>query len=621
MVYGPDRAAVPVVHTPLPADWSAEASARCMEKVTQKQLMQPLMSAAWASHTHFESPAISLLASRGHAPTELDWRALKHHVAYLYAMRKLGLTYYEAPEGDRNIRKTVGLRLYSDDGENQHLDGSGHWGWAAFLGDEDNGSGAVGAGSTKAKGVVGESVPINELMAAMFAVRVILILKYILEELSGATRDDIDTVETTVAGSAAPIPVAVSDAVVESVEHTDIGHLGDASRDVAAHMLALEKQKGPAVQVFGDNQGVVDNINHISHKSKGLRRVARVVSHLRSLVQHDIVKFLKVASVDQLADGMSKQINSPVQNANVLEKINGRHPDITAYVEDVHRIYNKRATGKRKAMEQVERDQYMDGDMENQAAGDGAGVFEMYAARQVRPEEKAAAIGTMQKSVGFLQWSRGMAEGFLATCGFTGTGGLGANEDGISEPLEGLTRKEYSSKKRGLGFQQGAQTNSNLFVRGTGTTGTGDSSHVDSGMGYSNGGSISDSGSASDMVLHKARIGGVLDAESERPAEIFLAERIRRALAKLTPEERLLFSCLRSEAFTDRLSRGEEVVTVTGGDVPVPSGNAANRSMQTNHHSSNAARAIGDGRSKSKKAQRNLKSRQNKKLATKGDCI
>jgi hypothetical protein len=75
-------------------------------------------------------------------------------------------------------------------------------------------------------------------------------------------------------------------------------------------MLALSEQKGPAIQVFGDNQGVVDNVSHISHKSKGLKRVARVVSHLRSLGQHDIVKFYKVAGEDQLADGMSKQLNS-----------------------------------------------------------------------------------------------------------------------------------------------------------------------------------------------------------------------------------------------------------------------------------------------------------------------
>jgi hypothetical protein len=68
--------------------------------------------------------------------------------------------------------------------------------------------------------VVGESVPINELMASMHAVRSVLLLKYILEEPSGATRG-FDTVETTLEGSAQPIPVGVSGAVVTAVNHAE----------------------------------------------------------------------------------------------------------------------------------------------------------------------------------------------------------------------------------------------------------------------------------------------------------------------------------------------------------------------------------------------------------------
>jgi hypothetical protein len=42
---------------------------------------------------------------------------------------------------------------------------------------------------------------------------------------------------------------------------------------------------------------------------------------------------------------------APVRNAELLARINGRHPLIAGYVEEVHRLYNKRATGQRKAME------------------------------------------------------------------------------------------------------------------------------------------------------------------------------------------------------------------------------------------------------------------------------
>jgi hypothetical protein len=72
-------------------------------------------------------------------------------------------------------------------------------------------------------------------MASMHAVRSVLLLKYILEEPSGATRGDFDTVETTLEGSAQPIP-GVSGAVVTAVNHAE-GHLG-MNLDIAAHMLA-----------------------------------------------------------------------------------------------------------------------------------------------------------------------------------------------------------------------------------------------------------------------------------------------------------------------------------------------------------------------------------------------
>jgi hypothetical protein len=98
--------------------------------VSQKQFMR-LMMAAWASHTHLESAAVALLASRGMHPQSWTGKLFALYCLSLQK-RKLGLTYHQAPEGDRDIRKTVGLRLYSDDGENQHLDGSGHWGWVAF---------------------------------------------------------------------------------------------------------------------------------------------------------------------------------------------------------------------------------------------------------------------------------------------------------------------------------------------------------------------------------------------------------------------------------------------------------------------------------------------------------
>jgi hypothetical protein len=73
-------------------------------------------------------------------------------------------------------------------------------------------------------------------------------------------------VETTLEGSAQPIP-GVSGAVVTAVNHAE-GAPGDESR-YAAHMLLSEG--GPSNRCLGTT-GVVDNVSHISHKSKGLKR-------------------------------------------------------------------------------------------------------------------------------------------------------------------------------------------------------------------------------------------------------------------------------------------------------------------------------------------------------------
>jgi hypothetical protein len=79
---------------------------------------------------------------------------------------------------------------------------------------------------------------------------------------------------------------------VTAVNHAEKGTSG-MNLDIAAHMLALSEQKGPAIQVFGDNQGVVDNVSHISHKSKGLKRCSCGLAFAQ--LRHDIVKFYKVA--------------------------------------------------------------------------------------------------------------------------------------------------------------------------------------------------------------------------------------------------------------------------------------------------------------------------------------
>jgi hypothetical protein len=70
--------------------------------------------------------------------------------------------------------------------------------------------------------------------------------------------------------------------------------------------------------------------------------------------------------------------------------------------------------------------------------GEGSSmVYDAYAARAGRPRNAAAAVSTMQQKVDYLQCFRGVAESFMAACGYSGTGGIGAKKNGISEALIG----------------------------------------------------------------------------------------------------------------------------------------------------------------------------------------
>ena len=509
---------------------------------------------------------MALLACMAQRPTLLEQRAVDHYVAYLYGSREMGITYYEGPPG-ANIRTTVPLRLYTDTGENQHLNGAGHWGIAVFLGsEEDNDSGAIVGISQKANGVVGESVPVNEIMGAAAGVKVVMVMKYLLEEWSGATQHDLDTTDMMMEGSAGPTACMVAESVAQGVHNSDMGHLGDAAMFAAARALSNQ----PPVSVYGDNQGVVDNVNHISYNSKGLRRVTRIVAHLQSLVQQDIIKVFKVAREGQHADPLSKQETSPVRNAAALQRLLGKHPKVAEYVRRVQMKCNKR------------RGQQQEG--EEMEVSKSEGMMEVYAAQLQSPEEIEVAIQRMSDSVPFLASSSGKASRIMAMMGYDGLGGLGSQGQGETAPL--IPTRKYTG--RGIGCSGSGRVNQRgEFVQGS------------SGIGPDHGevygahvAGMTDSrletekvenytillstrirtallkmipaerwlfrmrlktGPFQDLLVHKE--------EDEGTEEVFIAERMRRALIKLTKEERWLFSTeLRGQQFCDRLIAEEGIL-------------------------------------------------------------
>ena len=98
--------------------------------------------------------------------------------------------------------------------------------------------------------------------------------------------------------------------MMEAMTQKEPGDLGEVAMDVAAQMLGQGKGGGatgerPSILAHVDNQGVVDNCNHISHRSKGLRRVTRIVAHMRSLAEHDVVERVR-ARCDKRGQGRQR---------------------------------------------------------------------------------------------------------------------------------------------------------------------------------------------------------------------------------------------------------------------------------------------------------------------------
>jgi hypothetical protein len=99
----------------------------------------------------------------------------------------------------------------------------------------------------------------------------------------------------------------------------------------------------PASEIAQDNAGVINNVLHKSSNNKGLIRITRVVSHLRSFVDTEIILPVKVAAEEQCADLLTKQITSPTAHWWMVEHILGPYPDLLAKIACVEAKCNKRA--------------------------------------------------------------------------------------------------------------------------------------------------------------------------------------------------------------------------------------------------------------------------------------
>jgi hypothetical protein len=293
-----------------------------------------------------------------------------------------------------------------------------------------------------------------------------------------------------------------------------------------------------------------------------MRRVVRMVAYIRGLAEHGIVCFEKVSSEEQRADGLSKQYKSPVKHADAMARVLGEHPEITAFRQRVHDKCDKRSKGQKRP-KGANGDNgmdlgYEDGEVMEEAA------YVAWAQGSGDDGVKARAVGTMQQTVPFLNLGKDFSARMMAGMGYSGSGGLGRKGEGIEKALEVAMRP----KGQGLGFVIGTADGSTggvTFVRG--------------------GGRKEVRGGVRAYVARPEEI--VTVVEGEEP--VFLAERIRRALQKLTMEERWLFNTrLRDGPFHDMLLSQEQLHAEMKGERPV----MARRALQR----PDGRGDIGDGR-------------------------
>jgi hypothetical protein len=305
-----------------------------------------------------------------------------------------------------------------------------------------------------------------------------------------------------------------------------------------------------------------------------------VASFLRSMATMKVVRFSKVTSAEQKADGLSKLVSAPLQNARTIARIQGKHPENEAYVALVIKLGDKRGAGKRKRLAaEAATAEAADGSAAElvEAAYESEAHGVAYAARILPYSEAAAPVANaIQSKFTFLQCTKDFTARMMAGMGFTGSGGLGRHEQGVAEAARLSIRPKHS----GLGFTGG--------MAGSGGKGFIPAAAAHSTQGVE--GVTASGGGSGTVSLPAYNAAEVSSLEVSPPEEqgVFLAERIRRALAKLTPAERMFFNTrLRGGPFEDILISDEQAEAMGRCEVPVP--------MPSTHFAGSSRAALQEG--------------------------
>ena len=179
---------------------------------------------------------------------------------------------------------------------------------------------------------------VNETMALLQLSKTIVCFRHAAEEVAGL--DPLGNVtDDIIPGSDIPTPTFVSKELVTTLSHQEPGILGHKAADMASIIISNQH---PPTWIGEDNQGTVNVVNHVSAQNKSLKRITRVISHVMSLIDEQLIQVQLVPASEQEADQLSKPCISPVDEWRKNENLLGSHPDMTAMIQVVNKKFNKR---------------------------------------------------------------------------------------------------------------------------------------------------------------------------------------------------------------------------------------------------------------------------------------
>ena len=234
-------------------------------------------------------PTLSKLAEYTQHPTRRAMRGLTWLAAYIITSADVGLKFQKGPPGAKTTDVLQWI-AYGDASWANSGNGYSMYGMAitAVMHHLPEGifQGAVMGKSSKEKGVPSNSASIAELQAMIKAIDMVLPIRGMSEEIAG---------------------VANNETVTDKPEGT-----------------------APATAIKLDNAslGIVINTT-TSKKSKGMRRVARLIQYVKGLVAQGLIWVDVIQGTKQLANPLTKFFNSPTEHWREVEYLQGTHPAVT----------------------------------------------------------------------------------------------------------------------------------------------------------------------------------------------------------------------------------------------------------------------------------------------------